>query len=127
MPARARVRSGQERRGISVVGRSSHGRPLYAGRLTFHPRRTARLAQGPPARRAQLDTQPEVLDLLAHQLGGVAAARLGSDYLDYVFVAEPDDELAVEDPLLPAGPPAPWSRSVRARIRANSPVPRGFR
>jgi hypothetical protein len=38
-----RARSGQKKQGISVV-RSGHGRPLYAGRLTFHPRRTARLA-----------------------------------------------------------------------------------
>lgn len=59
----------------------------------------------PPGCRAQLDSQPEVLDLLAHQLGGIAAARLGSHHLDDVFVAEPDDELAVVDPLLPAGPP----------------------
>ena len=59
----------------------------------------------PPTRRSQLDSQPEVLDLLAHQLGGVAAARLDSHHLDDVFVAEPHDELAVVDPLLPAGPP----------------------
>jgi hypothetical protein len=44
MPAHAHARSGQKQQGISVVGRSGHGRPPYAGRLTFHPHRTARLA-----------------------------------------------------------------------------------
>ena len=74
IPAHAQARSGQEQRGTSVVGRSGHGRPLYAGRLTFHPRRTARLAHGRrPA--AQLDSQPEVLDLLAHQFGPAQDSR----------------------------------------------------
>ena len=50
MPAHARARRRQRQRGVSVVGRSGHGRPLYAGRLTFHPRRTARPAM--PAGRA---------------------------------------------------------------------------
>ncbi|MGH3275222.1 MAG: hypothetical protein ACRDNZ_12975 [Streptosporangiaceae bacterium] len=104
MPAHARARSGQEQQGIGVVSRSDHGRLLYAGRLTFHPRRTARLAHGRWSLR-HLDSQPEVLDLLAHQLGGVTAARLDPHHLGDVLVAEADDELAVVDSLLPAGPP----------------------
>jgi hypothetical protein len=71
MSAHAHARSGQEQQGIGVVGRSGHGRPLYAGRLTFRPRRTAR----PARRRAQLDSQPEVLDLLPHRLGFTAPAE----------------------------------------------------
>ena len=103
IPAHAQARSGQEQRGTSVVGRSGHGRPLYAGRLTFHPRRAARLAHGRrPA--AQRDSQPEVLDLLAHQFGDSPPLVLVSHHLDNVFVAEPDDELAVVDPLFPASP-----------------------
>jgi hypothetical protein len=56
-------------------------------------------------RRGSLDSQPEVLDLLAYQLGRVAARHPGSHHLDDVFIAEPHDELAVLDPLLAADPP----------------------
>lgn len=90
MPAHARARSGQEQQGIGVVGRSDHGRLEYTGRLAFRPRRTARpMADGPT--RSGLDSQPEILDLLAHQFGGVTAPSFDCHHLDDVFVAEPDD------------------------------------
>jgi hypothetical protein len=51
-----------------------------------------------------LDTQPEVLDLLAYQFGRVLACDLAFHHLAHVIIVDPDDQLVVLDPLLPADP-----------------------
>jgi hypothetical protein len=53
-----------------------------------------------PLRRADLRSRPVDDEAL-----GAVTALLNSDHLDDVFVDESDDELAVVDPVLPAGEP----------------------
>lgn len=74
-----------------------------------------------------LNTQPEILDLLTYQFGRVLARDLAFHHLADVIVVDPDDQFVVLDPLLAADPRGCRTSSMRARTRANRPVPCGFR
>jgi len=87
------VRSGRADLIVRAVGRSGHGRPLYADGLTFHPRHTDRLtAPGVPAIRGGAEA------FAAGSLGPPgqdAGSEVGSWPVDYVVLGDPGLDFVV--------------------------------